>query len=84
MGLLLICQHTRQNLFEPARVKQYITSYSKIQPEISLRDSDTKLRAETGSNAEAITKNKTNKRKKTAFKISSYQLILNSTHGVSS
>lgn len=41
--------------------KKYITSYSKIRPESSLTDSDTKLRAETGSNAEAITKRRKQK-----------------------
>lgn len=81
MGLLLVSQYSRKNLFELARVTQYINSYSKIGTESSLTDSDTELRAETGSNAEAITKrNKT----KTAFKISSYLLVLNSTHSVSS
>lgn len=43
-------------VFELVKVKQNITSYSKIGPESSLTDSDTELRAETGSNAEAITK----------------------------
>lgn len=53
--------------FEPARVKQYMTSYSKIQAVFSLTDSDTKLRAETGSNAEAITTKKNQKQKKNSL-----------------
>lgn len=43
-----------------------IASYSKTQPESNLTDSDTKLRAETGSNAEAMTK-RTEQNQKTAF-----------------
>lgn len=63
VGLLL---EQDRNSFEPARVKQYIAPYSKTQPESNLTDSDTKLRAETGSNAEAMTK-RTEQNQKTAF-----------------
>lgn len=77
---------------EPARNKQYMTFYSKIQPEINRQW----YKAEIRNRFQCWGKNYTKKTTKTTqpntkkwtrethFKMSSYQLVLNSTHGVSS